>query len=164
MDFVCDRVDQRSLRSIFRIKSFEHGFIERPFRNQMRDRHRFGLTLPIQASVRLLIKLQAPRQREPHQQMPACLEVQSVTRRCWVDQAEGDLTFVPCLDIRACFKFASLREAGGDALTVMGKPVGHEQWVAVGCLDEIFEDVELALMNRRPLTVAGVDRAARELE
>ena len=65
-----------------------------------------------------------------------------------VDQPEGYLASVPRLDIRARFQFASLWEAGGDTFAVVSEPVGYEQWVAVGCLDEVFEDVELPLVNR----------------
>ena len=59
------------------------------------------LSLPPESRVCLLIKLKAPRQPKPNQNVSAFLDVQAVAGRGGVNQGNGNTPGVPISDILA---------------------------------------------------------------
>ena len=76
-----------------------------------------------------------------------------------MDQRQWNLTVIPRRDVGAGLELTRLREPFGDPLQVVFEPVRHEQRLAVGRLDQVFEGVEFALMNYRGVASLVVDRA-----
>ncbi len=72
-------------------------------------------------------------------------------------------SLVPGLNICACFEFSCVRETTLDAFAVVLKPVRHQQRRAINCLVDVFECVELPVMNQSPFAVCGVDRTRGHL-
>ena len=81
-----------------------------------------------------------------------------------MDQRQWNLTVIPRRDVGAGLELTRLREPFGDPLQVVFEPVRHEQRLAVGRLDQVFEGVEFALMNYRGVASLVVDRARGQLQ
>ena len=99
--------------------------VEGVLSGEVGDSHRLGLSLPVQAGVGLLIQLQRPGQREPHEQMPTLLEVQPMPSGGRVNQAETDVAVIPRLDISCRFEFFGLWEPVTNFSHVVAVPIRH---------------------------------------
>ena len=96
--------------------------------------------------------------------MPAGLQIQPVTSAGGVDQAERDLAPIPRLKIRARAQLAGMRKAVVDSGEVVFEPVGDEDGLSVGGLDDVFEGIEFRPMHLDGLAMLVVDRARGELQ
>ena len=123
--------------------------------------HIGGLPLPPQAGVGLLVEFQRPGQPKPYESGAACLQVQTVTGRSWVDERHGQLAAVPSADAVGIIKQAErdvpFVEPLGDALQVVLEPVSHQNRFAVGGFDEVLQGIQLAVVYLKYAFVLSID-------
>ena len=125
-----DRSDQRGLRSVLGLQGTEDLLINGVGYRQMLDDDRLGgLALPPQPCDGLLVKLKAPCQPKPHEAVAACLQVESVSGRGWVDQRHWQLTGIPSADTLGGVQLGKRdmprMEPPHDPLQIVLEPVGH---------------------------------------
>ena len=123
-----------------------------------------GLPLPGQARIRLLVELQAPRGREPHEVVPARLQVEPVASRGRVDEADGDTAGVP---LAHRLRAAQLHSAGDglqQTLQVRGVPVGDHDRAAGGGFDQVGQCVDLGPVHLDHGPAVVVDAPRRHLQ
>lgn len=143
------------LGHVLRLQRLEDSLVEGAGGGEVGDGDRLGLSLSIQPGAGLLIQLQAPGQREPHEQVATGLQIHSVPSGSGVDQAKRDVAPVPRLDFRRRLQFAGLWEATLDAFAVVSVPVGDEDGLAVGGLDDVFEGIEFRPMQLDRIAMLG---------
>ena len=126
------------------------------------------LTLPPETGIGLLIQFKAPCQTKPDHDVSALLDVQTVSGRCRVDQSDRDLAGVPVLDVTTGLAVLhgdlELFQMVDDALPVMLEPVCHQYRLTVGGFDQVFQCLQLVIMQNSRLAVFVIDRTIAHLQ
>ena len=85
-----------------------------------------------------------------------------------MDQGNRDLAGIPILDVIAGLDVAhrdlELRQMVDDALPVMLEPVGHQHRLSIGSFDEVFQCLQLVVMQDSRFAVLVIDRAIAHLQ
>ena len=95
--------------------------------------------------------------------MTAGLQIQPVPSGSGVDQAEGNLAPVLRPDIRRGLELTRSWEALVDSGEVVLEPVGDEDGLSVGGLNDVFEGVEFRPMHLDRLAVLVIYRPGGQL-
>ena len=97
------RRNQLLLGYVLARKRRQHIFIHCVLRHDMVNGYSLLLPLPPEPRVCLLIKLKAPGQSKPNQDVSALLNVQAVAGGSGMNQGNGNTPFVPVLDVLGLF-------------------------------------------------------------
>ena len=92
------------------------------------------------------------------------LKVDTHSHRHRMDHSDRDLSFVPVRDVLVAFNLPCLREPLPDPVPVVLEPVGHQYVLAVGFLDQIFQEIQLPVVDVDDFMVFGVDGAVTQLK
>ena len=117
------------------------------FRDNVVDDHRVFLPLPPESCIQLLVQLQRPGKSEPDDGATSILQIQTMTRRCRVDQCKWDLSSVPVIDVLCRINAPGIFEPSLDTLEVVLIPVRHQKGLAVCSFYQIFQGIQLSVMD-----------------
>ena len=126
------------------------------------------LPLPVKALVRLLEKLQRPRQAKPNDLIPAVLQVQAISTARRVRQKHVHLSPVPRIGVVRAGQKANAKAASGqrlhNPLPIMLEIIKHKDRCSGQLVDKLHEGVQLAIMDRRGLVPVVIDGPVAKLE